>query len=172
MDKLAQKVYQYKGSKYHSKGEYEIAKFLHEMNIDFEYEFPLAVVDGGRVKIWYPDFYLKEYQIVIEYFGMYNYNEGYRESTEHKKSVFKECGIQFLPIYQLNKNWKEYTLKTILQHLEYKTLKMGQTLEKLEKKGSKITTIMKSILKIDSKPQKKGPQPKKKPQQPKSKTKK
>lgn len=144
---MSNKVYHYKGTKYHSKGEYEIAKFLHEMDIEFEYEFPIAVVDQGKVKVWYPDFYLKEYQIVIEYFGMYNHNESYRESTEHKKTVFKDCGIQFLPIYELQKNWKEYTIKTILNHLEYKTYMMSQKLDKFEKGNKKFTDMIKSFIK-------------------------
>ena len=101
----------YKNSKYHSKGEYQIAHFLKDMQIEFEYEFPIAIIDDdGKVKIWYPDFYLKEYQIVIEYFGMYNYNEAYKENAEYKKKIFKQCGIQFVPVYELDRNWQEYIL--------------------------------------------------------------
>ncbi len=71
--------------------------------------------------------------------------------------MFKDCGIQFLPIYELNKNWKEYVLKTILHHLEYKAYKMSQNLDKLEKKGSKITTIIKSLLTQEEEKSKKKP---------------
>jgi len=127
------KPYRFKGTKYQSKGEYEIAKFLNEMNIDFEYEFPIAVVDQNKAKIWYPDFYLKEYQIVIEYFGMYNHNEGYKDVTEHKKDIYKACGIQFLPIYELNTNWKEYVLRSILSHLEHKKDKMNKIVDRFYK---------------------------------------
>lgn len=146
------KKYVFKKISYNSIGEYEIAKFLSEMNIDFEYEFPIAVIDGDRVKLWYPDFYLKEYQIVIEYFGMYNHNEAYKENAEHKKEVFKKCGIQFLPIYKLNKRWKEYTLKTILSHLEYKREKMQDNLNKLNKKNSKWESVTQLFKKKPTKP--------------------
>ncbi len=142
------KTYKFKGIEYPSKGELEIAKFLTEMEIEFEHEFPIALYDYDKVKIWYPDFYLKEYQVVIEYFGMYNHNEAYRESAEHKKEVFKKCGIQFLPIYHLNKNWKEYTLKTIFSHLEQKTRMMNKNIKELEEKKQKgINNFIKKIFK-------------------------
>lgn len=137
----------YKGISYFSKGEYEIAKFLDEMKIDFEYEFPIAVVDSEKTKIWYPDFYLKEYQIVIEYFGMYNHNEAYKENADYKKGVFKNCGIQFLPVYELKDNWKEYILNTIATHLDFKSKKMHKNIQILEKNKTKLSTRIKKFFK-------------------------
>jgi hypothetical protein len=138
--------FHYKGTEFNSKGEYEIAQFLKEMNIEFEFEFPIAVMDDGKVKVWYPDFYLKEYQIVIEYFGMYEHNQGYRDATEHKKEIYKSCGVQFLPIYQLKGRWQEYTLTTILSHLEYKHEKMQKNVEKLKKGNSKFKSLLERLL--------------------------
>lgn len=132
---MEKKKHNYKGINYQSKGEFEIAKFLDEMNIEFEYEFPIAVIDEGKVKVWYPDFYLKEYQVVIEYFGMYEHNESYRENAEHKKKVFQNCGIQYVPMYKFNKNWKEYVLKNILSYLEIKTDNMTRKLNQIQKKN-------------------------------------
>lgn len=122
----------YNGTRYQSTGEVKIAEFLDEMGIEFEYEFPIAVIDDGKTKIWYPDFYLKRFQIVVDYFGMYNYNEAYRQSVEHKKKVFQECGIQFVPVYELNKGWREYLLKSIYQHLKAKTSKINKILEEFD----------------------------------------
>lgn len=138
------KKHKLKGIQYKSTGEYEVAKLLHEMGIDFEYEFPISVIDEDKTKIWYPDFYLKEYQVVVEYFGMYNHNEAYRDSVEHKKDVFQKCGIQFVPIYHISKNWQEYLLKSILAHQEIKAKKMNKILEKYSKKDESFVTKLKS----------------------------
>ncbi len=136
----------YKGILYKSTGEYEIAKFLDKMDILFEYEFPIAVVDDSKTKIWYPDFYLKEYQMVIEYFGMYSHNKQYRENAEYKKEVYKTCGVQFVPIYDLRPNWEEYLLKTVLNFIDYKSNMMSKKIEKLEK-SKKFSNIIKNIFK-------------------------
>ena len=49
-----------------SKGEIEIAELLEKSGIEYRYEQPLAVVDRGKVRTLYPDFYLPEYGIIIE----------------------------------------------------------------------------------------------------------
>ncbi len=123
-------TYKFKGNEYLSKGEIEIAKFLDSLDIDFEYEFPIAIVEYDKAKLWYPDFYLKEYQIVVEYFGRYNYDDTYKGAAEHKKKVFKKCGIQFVPIYHINKSWQEYLLKAISQHQETKVKKIQEVMTK------------------------------------------
>jgi hypothetical protein len=58
-----------------SKGEEAIAEVLKKYNIDFVYEYPLLIKeqkegDGEKLRIWYPDFWLPKYSIIIEYFGM------------------------------------------------------------------------------------------------------
>lgn len=121
---------------FQSKGENEIATFLSEIGIDYSYEFPIAVVDNGKVKVWYPDFYLKDYQVVIEYFGMYEHNENYRENAKHKKKIFQECGIWYVPIYKFSKNWKMYVLNNIMSHLEKKTKDMDYRIKSMEDKKS------------------------------------
>ncbi|MFW5705272.1 MAG: hypothetical protein ACOCXG_05540, partial [Nanoarchaeota archaeon] len=69
--------YKFKNNTYKSKGELEIAKFLDKMEIKFFYEFPISIIDeNNKHRVWYPDFYLTEFQIVIEYFGMMD-NENY-----------------------------------------------------------------------------------------------
>lgn len=137
----------YKGIEYQSTGEVEIAKFLDKMEIAFEYEFPIAVVENNKTKIWYPDFYLKEYQMVIEYFGMYAHNKHYRDNAEFKKDVYKDCGIQFVPLYKLNQNWEEYLLKTILGFIDYKSKIMTKKLEKL-RNSKKVKSFIAKILPV------------------------
>jgi hypothetical protein len=64
------------------------------------------VVDRGRTRIWYPDFYLPEYGMIIEYFGM-NDDPGYRKRAEHKMQVYRESGIEgvFLTEESLRGDW-------------------------------------------------------------------
>jgi hypothetical protein len=135
----------FKGIEYKSKGEYEIAKLLHKLGFEFEYEFPIAIVDDKKPKLWYPDFYLKEYQVVVEYFGMYAHNTNYANNADHKKEVYKDCGIQFVSIYHINKKWEEYLLKSILAHQEMKAKKMKHVLENYNKSDGGKSNIIKKL---------------------------
>ena len=76
-----------------SKGETQIARLLERNNIKYFYEHPLAVVDHGKVRTWYPDFKLPEYGLIVEYFGV-NRDPMYYEQTRHKLDVYKKNGIE------------------------------------------------------------------------------
>ena len=41
-------------NRYRSDGERKIGEYLKDRGIDFTYEKPVAVVDSGKTKIWYP----------------------------------------------------------------------------------------------------------------------
>jgi hypothetical protein len=99
---------------YRSKAEVQIARLLDREGIAFRYEHPLAVVDRERIRIWYPDFYMPEYGMIIEYFGM-NYDPGYRRRTEHKMQVYRETGIEgvFLTEESLRGDWPSRILGQI-----------------------------------------------------------
>ena len=94
------------GSNYKSKAEVQIARYLEKNNIKYKYEHPLAVIDRGKTRIWYPDYYLPGYGIIIEYFGV-NGDKGYNERTKHKKEVYKDSGIEgvFLDEDSLKGDW-------------------------------------------------------------------
>jgi hypothetical protein len=78
---------------YKSKAEIQIARLLDRERIAFWYEHPLAVVDRSKTRIFYPDFSLSDYGMIIEYFGM-NDDPGYRKRAEHKMQVYRENGIE------------------------------------------------------------------------------
>jgi len=73
-------------TKYKSYGEKVIAEMLAKHDINFEYEHPTLIRqkykddDKERLSIWYPDFWLPKYSIIIEYFGM----EGNKEYDRGK----------------------------------------------------------------------------------------
>lgn len=83
--------YEVQGRK--SRGEVQIERLLDRNGIAYKYEYPLAVIDRGKTRIWYPDFYLPEYAMIIEYFGV-NGDSGYNERTKHKVDVYKKAGIE------------------------------------------------------------------------------
>lgn len=115
----------YRRSLYKSKGEEQIAEFLENQNIVFQYEYPLAIVDQGQVRIWYPDFRLPEYGMIIEYFGM-NGSTSYNENMAYKIRTYKEAGIDgiYLLPSSLSGDWQEMITRRIEQVLEGKLRKV------------------------------------------------
>ena len=92
----AQRRYKNNISKpYKSWGEEQIAKLLDRNGINHKYENPLAVVDRGKVRIWYPDFYLPGCGLIIEYFGVKG-EKAYDDQAKHKIAVYEQNGIEGL----------------------------------------------------------------------------
>ena len=77
---------------YKSEGERQIAGLLDRVGIAYRYEYPLAMVDRGKVRIWYPDFQLPEYGMVVECVGMRG-DRRYNAQLEHKRRAYAEMGI-------------------------------------------------------------------------------
>lgn len=119
-------AYKGKSITYKSQGERRIAGFLEDHNIAFQYEYPLAIKDREQVRIWYPDFRLPEYGMIIEYFGM-NGNNTYDEQMYHKIQTYKQAGIE--GIYLLESSflgdWQDQILGRIEQSLEEKLQKIS-----------------------------------------------
>jgi hypothetical protein len=79
---------------YKSWGEEQIARLLERNGICFQYEYPLALVDDGKLRIYYPDFRLPDYGgMIIEYFGVQG-NPSYDEQTRHKTDLYRRAGIE------------------------------------------------------------------------------
>lgn len=76
-------------------GEIQIARLLERNRIKYIYEQPTAVVDQGKTKIWYPDYTLKDYGMIIEYFGV-NGKSDYDLQALHKMQVYRDNGIEGL----------------------------------------------------------------------------
>jgi hypothetical protein len=78
-----------------SKGEEQIARFLSRYRIGYQYEHPVSVYDRGQLRIWYPDFRLPDYEIIIEYFGV-NGDPDYDRGTQRRREVYRQNGIDGL----------------------------------------------------------------------------
>ena len=83
------------GNCFKSRGEEQIARLFDRSNIAYRYEHPTAVVDRGKTRIWYPDFYLPEYGMIVEYFGV-NGSKAYDDQTKHKMEVYDANGLDGL----------------------------------------------------------------------------
>lgn len=100
-------------------GETQISRLLDRNNISYFYEQPTAVIDNNKTKIWYPDFTLSDYGMIIEYFGV-NGQTQYDKQTHHKIKVYQDNGIEglFLESDCFRGDWPNRILgniETILQ---------------------------------------------------------
>jgi hypothetical protein len=101
--------------RYKSKGEEQLALLFEREGIQYLYEHPLAVVDRGKAKIWYADFTLPEYGMIVEYFGL-NGKHDYDKQARHKMDVYKQNGIDglFLTEASFKGDWP----RRIVGHIE------------------------------------------------------
>lgn len=106
-------------SLYKSRGERQIASYLNEQGMAYQYEYPLAIIDRGQTRIWYPDFRLPEYGMIIEYFGM-NGNSSYNGQMAHKMEAYRKAGIDGIYLLEssLRGPWQELLTERIEQVLE------------------------------------------------------
>jgi hypothetical protein len=79
---------------YKSWGEEQIARLLQRNDICFQYEYPVALIDDGHVRIFYPDFRLPEYGgMIIEYFGVQG-DHAYDKQSRRKQNLYQQAGIE------------------------------------------------------------------------------
>jgi hypothetical protein len=91
---------------YKSWGEEQIARLLDLNRMDYRYEHLVAVIDRGQTRIWYPVFWLPQYGMIIEYFGMVG-DAGCDQRAGHKIKVYHQTGIDglFLTRDSLRGDW-------------------------------------------------------------------
>ncbi len=122
---------------YKSRGEKLIAGFLKETGIKFLYEYPLIIIDDDdKIRVWYPDFWLPELSIVVEYFGMVN-DEQYRIQMAKKQGLYKKLDIDYIGLdtnmVQLDKNWEKFIIMKIMEIMDSKE-PLYRRLQQLRKK--------------------------------------
>jgi hypothetical protein len=103
---------------YRSWGEQRIAGVLDQYGVPYEYERPVLVVDRSKPRIWYPDLWLPDASVAIEYFGMAG-EPDYDRGLERKTRVYAENGIGMVPVYrqQLGRELPDYLMGGIEQIL-------------------------------------------------------
>ena len=82
-------------SPFRSANEAQIAGLLEHQGIIYLYEHPVVVVDQGKSRLWYPDFQLPQYGVIIEYCGMPEVPE-YFAGMKKKDQVYRDNGLTAL----------------------------------------------------------------------------
>jgi hypothetical protein len=80
-----------------SHGEEVLANYFHDHRITFVYDLPARFSIFQAVSIR-PDFYLPDYDVYIEYWGMKG-NAAYDKKTEWKRKVYRKYGKRLIDIY-------------------------------------------------------------------------
>ncbi|MFN7990740.1 MAG: hypothetical protein U0R44_01135 [Candidatus Micrarchaeia archaeon] len=73
--------------------EEKVEEFLKGLGIKCEYERPVFLKDGGRPRVWTPDFYLPELGIYVEVWGSNREIEPVKKNWEYRKRVYEENEI-------------------------------------------------------------------------------
>jgi hypothetical protein len=106
--------------------EKEVADYLHRLNLWWQYEQPVYVLDEKkRPRVWTPDFYLPELGIYIEVCGSENFNYRYRSDIYFKNKL----PIIFVHRYKNTKEWQEHILTKIIE-IQGKRMKKIKDLDK------------------------------------------
>ena len=81
-----------------SEGEKQMERLLRRCGFLYRYEHPLAVVERGKTRLWYPDFTLPEYGVIVEY-AAYD-GEQYEAALRYKEPVYEEFGVLAVFVYR------------------------------------------------------------------------
>jgi hypothetical protein len=98
------KVKEYNGIKYQGTYELDFLIFCEKMNLDVSKHKSIIYYHNNKSKIYYPDFYLKQYNLIIEIKSSYYYTKEI-EKNLLKERYSKELGLNFLFI--INKEYSE-----------------------------------------------------------------
>ena len=119
-------------NQYSSAGERKIAEILTKYGIPFKYESPVLVQDDqNKPRIWYPDFFLPEYGIYIEYYGLEGDPE-YDRGTAKKNATYVRNGIETISVYgtKNGKNLEGDLVDRIYRVLDGRFRQFGQRISR------------------------------------------
>lgn len=78
-----------------SRSERKLIHFFENHNIDYVYE-PCLVLDGIKLS---PDFYLPQYKVYVEFWGLAYTNARYRRTMHAKKELYRKHNIPVISVY-------------------------------------------------------------------------
>ena len=150
-----------KGERVKSQQELRIANWLALKGVEYEYEkeFPFESEDQYR-KHYKPDFYLTEYDIYFEHFGINESGETapgidskkYRESMEWKRGHHRDHGTTLIESYSYQhrkRTWRQDLKKLLIDHgVEFKEISAEELLEQLKETGqqSRFSAFLQSYI--------------------------
>ncbi len=74
-----------------------MARMLRRHGIRYRYEQPLAVVDRDKVRIWYPDLWLPDHAVAVDYAGLMD-RPDYARGMAYRHRVYHENGISHVVV--------------------------------------------------------------------------
>lgn len=103
-----------RSDRFKSEGERRLAELLDSYDIRYRYEQGVLVEDKKKPKIWHPDFYLPEFGVYIEYFGLAG-NQEYDLGIKRKKRIYSEMGLDVIPVYPWTfcDDWQGYVMDSL-----------------------------------------------------------
>ena len=103
-----------RSDRFKSQGERRLAGLLDSYDIRYRYEQGVLVEDKEKPKIWHPDFYLPEFSVYIEYFGLAG-NQDYDLGIKRKKHIYSEMGLDVIPVYPWTfyDDWQGYVMGSL-----------------------------------------------------------
>lgn len=99
------------GTLVQSDGERLIAEWLADAGIAYRYDERVRIVDGSAIR---PDFYLPEYDMYIEYWGMDTAD--YKIGMLKKQKLYQQAGKRLISLYPTDKPQLGQILKRKLVH--------------------------------------------------------
>lgn len=90
------RVVRTKTGRVRSRLERQFVAFLDRHGVRFQYEKPV-VLDGITL---HPDFYLPEYNVYVELWGLSGISRRYTETMERKKVLYKKHKLSLISVYQ------------------------------------------------------------------------
>lgn len=108
------------GTLVQSDGERRIIEWLTDHGIAYRYDGRLRIIEGFQIR---PDFYLPEYDIYIEYWGMDT--PRYKAGMYLKQDLYQHAGKRLVSLYPADKDHLDETLGVKLARLSCTQLPHG-----------------------------------------------
>ena len=86
-----------RGEEVRSKAEKVIADWLYQHGVRYSYEHPAFDAWGSCVGV--PDFYLPDFGVYVEYWGLVGADRGYARKMERKKERYLRSGVRVVSLY-------------------------------------------------------------------------
>lgn len=114
----------YKKNNYDSKAEEKIAAYFKRKNIIFNHHpeikvpkpFWIFTIPFVNIKLE-PDFFLPEFNVFVEYWGMMDDSEYKKNSYDRKKKLYKDNLLDFISLYPRNLNNLDFVFTSKLLDL-------------------------------------------------------
>ena len=116
---LEGKVKNSEKEEFRSEGERKVAGVLDKYGVKYIHEQGVLVTpEKNKPRVWYPDFFLPEFSVYIEYYGLAG-NPEYDQCIRKKISVYSAMQMNVIPVYPrtLSKNLGGYIMRSIDQIL-------------------------------------------------------